>query len=300
MHFYFLEKSLPFRIVSGFITAVFLSFLFFTGCCYFFIPTNITDILTNVDFNDNERIHILYFLSIETISIFLIPALILLFAIFLKPSKVLFTRDLNISQKITLFFIVIFVTTANIPGINLLSEINISGMLALFGENSEKWLQYQKLETFTEKLISKDLVWTNIFTMAFIPAICEEMFFRGFLQTTAIRALKNRHFAVFTTAAVFSILHGDIFNFIPRMLLGILLGYLFLYTQNIIYPIITHLLHNTWVILFNTTQYSKYFETIGTSENNILLGIISFLILVGFIIYLSKHSVKTIQTELES
>ena len=128
--------------------------------------------------------------------------------------------------------------------------------------------------------------------MALVPAICEEVFFRGFLQTTAILIFKNRHGAVILIAVIFSILHGDIFNFIPRFALGVFLGYLFLYSRHIIVPILAHALHNTWVVVCSTHQqlFPTDLDTIGTTENLFVLGIGSVLILTGATIYLAKKS----------
>ena len=128
--------------------------------------------------------------------------------------------------------------------------------------------------------------------MALVPAICEEVFFRGFLQTTAIHIFKNIHGAVILIAFIFSILHGDIFNIIPRFALGIFLGYLFAYSRHIIVPILAHMLHNSWVVVFTTQQglFSTNLDSIGTTENLFVLGIGSVLILTGATIYLAKQS----------
>ena len=132
----------------------------------------------------------------------------------------------------------------------------------------------------------------DIFCMALVPAICEEIFFRGFLQTTAIHFFKHKHSAVILIALIFSILHGDIFNFIPRFALGIFLGYLFLFSRHIIVPILAHALHNSWVVICSTNKqlFPTDLDTIGTTEHLFVLGIGSVLILTGATIYLAKQS----------
>lgn len=290
----FFEKSISFRIVIGFISAVLLSFLLiyiFT----LFAPTsnglNGFQLMSKTTFDNDERICIFYMLSTETFCIFLIPALILLFAIYQKPAAILHVQNQSIKQipTITLIFLILLIIVANIPGINLLSDINTKAILSVIGENSEQWLNYLQMETVTQNLISPELILVNIFCMAILPAICEEIFFRGFMQTMAINVFKNKYIAVVVTAVIFSVLHGDMFNFIPRFVLGIFLGGLFIYTQNIWFPIIAHAFHNSIVVIFNTQpDISSEIDTIGTLEHAPLLGCCSLLLLTGFIVFFIK------------
>ena len=225
-------------------------------------------------------------LTIETICIFLIPAFCLLVSLYQSPRLVLRQKRYTWREILCspLILTLVFITLANIPGINLLSQLNTDGILCIVGEDSELWTNYQRTNDFTEMLLtnSNSLI-LNIVCMAFVPAICEEIFFRGLLQTITTNIVKNVHVAVLLVAAIFSILHGDIFNFIPRFVLGIFLGYLFIFTQNIFYPILAHCLHNASVVLLSSvTTYSEELETIGTTDNKVLLGVASLLILAGF------------------
>ena len=295
---FFQEKHISFRIAVGFFAAILISVaLYFV--LYKLAPTadgrNGIQIIAQGHFNNfQERLCVLYMLTAETVCVFLIPALILLYCIFLKPGDVLFSSryDHSFEKKIWIFFLVIFIITANLPGINLLSQINTDGLLSILGEDSQSWQNYLRLERLTEELLSPDMLIIDILCMALVPAICEEVFFRGFLQTTAILIFKNRHGAVILIAVIFSILHGDIFNFIPRFALGVFLGYLFLYSRHIIVPILAHALHNTWVVVCSTHQqlFPTDLDTIGTTENLFVHGIGSVLILTGATIYLAKKS----------
>ena len=225
-------------------------------------------------------------LTIETICIFLIPAYCFFVSLYKNPRLVLRQRRYTWRETLRspLILTLVFITLANIPGINLLSQLNTDGILCIVGEDSDLWTNYQRMNDFTEMLLANsNSMILNIVCMAFVPAICEEIFFRGLLQTIATNIVKNVHVAVLLVAAIFSILHGDIFNFIPRFVLGIFLGYLFIFTQNICYPILAHCLHNASVVLLSSvTTYSEELETIGTTDNKVLLGVASLLILAGF------------------
>ncbi|MEI7802458.1 MAG: CPBP family intramembrane glutamic endopeptidase [Bacteroidota bacterium] len=84
----------------------------------------------------------------------------------------------------------------------------------------------------------------NIFIIALIPAIAEELFFRGVLQQFFKTTFKNAHVAVWLTAIVFSLFHADFNGFIPRVFLGALLGYLFVWGNSLWVNIGAHFINN--------------------------------------------------------
>ncbi len=92
----------------------------------------------------------------------------------------------------------------------------------------------------------------NLLVVAIIPAIGEELVFRGILQKNLHRVIKNPHVAVWLTAIIFSTIHLQFEGFIPRMVLGALLGYLFFWTKNLWVPIIAHFANNGLQV------YAKY------------------------------------------
>lgn len=84
----------------------------------------------------------------------------------------------------------------------------------------------------------------NLFVIAIIPAIGEEIVFRGLLQDGLQRRLRNPHLAIWLAAIVFSGFHLQFEGFIPRLFLGAVLGYLLYWTNNLWVPIIAHLINN--------------------------------------------------------
>lgn len=297
----FFNKKLSFRIICGCTFACIVSFIVF-AILYSIAPEsnglNGIALLSKPVLSDYERWCILYMLSLQTICIFLIPAYIIIIAIYRKPADILRLQgytNKHISTTVLLISILLL-TISNLPCVNLLSDINIKGVRTIVGENSIHWLNYQRLEAMTENLLSNEMLLPSLLCMAIIPAVSEELFFRGFLQTVATQVFKNKHIAILTIAAIFSILHGDMFNILPRFLLGAYLGYLFASTKNIYYSILAHTCHNATVVLFSKQfKLPEDIETMGTLDNNALLGIASLLILLGFIIYLTKQN-KTPQS----
>lgn len=80
--------------------------------------------------------------------------------------------------------------------------------------------------------------------IAIIPAIGEELVFRGLIQTELQRAFRNPHLAIWLTAAFFSAFHFQFLGFFPRMLVGALLGYVYFWSGNLWIPIVLHFLNN--------------------------------------------------------
>ena len=95
-----------------------------------------------------------------------------------------------------------------------------------------------------------------IFVIAVIPAIGEELLFRGLLQNILKRIFKNYHVAIWIAAILFSAIHFQFYGFIPRILLGALFGYLYVWTGNLLIPIVAHFLNNG-ISLFALYIYQK-------------------------------------------
>ena len=63
------------------------------------------------------------------------------------------------------------------------------------------------------------------------------------------RWFKNPHAAVWITAALFSLAHGEIFAFLPRFLLGGLLGYLYVYGRSLLVNVLAHFANNAVIVV---------------------------------------------------
>lgn len=83
-----------------------------------------------------------------------------------------------------------------------------------------------------------------LFVAAVIPALGEELLFRGILQRRLIEMGRNPHLAIVITAIVFSFIHFQFEGFLPRMVLGLMLGYLYYWTKNLWAAIFSHFLIN--------------------------------------------------------
>lgn len=102
----------------------------------------------------------------------------------------------------------------------------------------------------------------NIVVVALLPAVCEELFFRGALQTIITRWFGNHHAAIILTAFIFSLAHGDVFGLFPRWVMGLVLGYLFYYSGSILVDACAHFMNNAILVVY----YYLYNQGIVTAN----------------------------------
>ena len=105
----------------------------------------------------------------------------------------------------------------------------------------------------TERLLKADSIGgllLNLLVIALIPAVGEELTFRGVLQQGLTRKM-NPYVAIILSAAIFSFIHFQFYGFLPRMFLGILLGYMFYVSGSLWTSITMHFVNNgTAVVLY--------------------------------------------------
>lgn len=133
----------------------------------------------------------------------------------------------------------------------------------------------------------------NLFMIAGLAALGEELLFRSIIQTSLIKVCKNAHIGIIIASAIFSIIHMEFYGLLPRFVLGMLLGYMYYYSRSIWIPIAMHFANN------GTIVFLYYLNNIGTinidvesfGKTNIfvlILSIIAMIALFWFTIKLNK------------
>lgn len=140
----------------------------------------------------------------------------------------------------------------------------------------------------------------NLLILGLIPAFCEELVFRGVLQQLFIKWFRNPHLSIILTAAVFSLTHFELFSFLPRFALGIILGYIFHYSGTIWASFAAHFLNNGLIVVLSYIHLQN--GLVGDPQNiNLpypaLLAAISLLLSVLTIYAIAKKAKKTCQND---
>ncbi len=186
-----------------------------------------------------------YLQMMQTISIFIVPALMagLLFHGHL-------TRGIGfIRPGSSLLLISFLVIVSAQPLVSYLGVWNSGMQLPEMLKGMEQWMEQSEknANNLILRLLDTDrpaILFLNLIMIAILPALGEEMFFRGALQPVLGEWWKNNHAAVWITAILFSAIHMQFFTFLPRFLLGLILGYLMLWGKNLWYPIMGHFANN--------------------------------------------------------
>ncbi len=227
---------------------------------------------------------------LNQLGIFIMPPL--LFALFTesKPCRFLGFTTVKPYHLLATFGVMFAIN----PVVSQLMEWNEAFRLPESMAGVEQWMRNS--EETAAQLVEWMLSYTdvssvviNVVMIVLLPAVGEELLFRPVLIKTFSRLLKNHHAAIWVSAIIFSAFHMQFFGFLPRMFLGLVFGYLFVWSGSIWVPMLAHLLNNGSVVLV-TYLYNKGFisqnpDQIGRVDSPILLIasiIMSFVIAYWF------------------
>lgn len=187
-----------------------------------------------------------FFQLVQSFGLFVLPPLIIGFLMYYSVKD--FLRLHRIPSMYYLILAVVAVLSF-IPFTNLLSYINSYMSFPSFMKGVEDWMRISeenagRLTMYFLKADSWDVFLYNIILIAAIPAIGEELLFRGLLQRLFTEWTKKVHLSIWISAILFSAIHFQFYGFIPRLFLGVVFGYLLEYTGTIWIPIISHFINN--------------------------------------------------------
>ena len=290
----------------------FLQFLMFIGMAFgifliigtlgTFILSSITGFsLTTIadpknwDYNDPKTLLVARGLSIiQFIGLFLIPTF--LFARFCdsKPGQFLGFRSAAplyfILGTVVLIVALPFVHWSGIINNELIPESTAIG----------KWMKATEEATnkqieFLLKRKGVQNLFANLVFIALFAGIGEELFFRGVLQRLFIKMFKNPWAGIIVAAFLFSAIHLQFYGFIPRFLLGILLGVIYWYSGSLWPAIFAHFTYNAFLVImayFNPAIAEN--ETVTVSlGNQVVMAALSALLVIGIVIFMKKRSRTT-------
>ncbi len=225
---------------------------------------------------------------------FFIPSLLFGYFSDEKPFTYLGIKK-NISIKIVLFVLMLILSIQLVA--SWLGEWNSHINFGSMQQEIEKTeaIYTKAFEVMLQMNNVGDLI-LNIFMMALLPAIAEELFFRASLQKIILRWSNKPWLAIAASSLVFALLHGTFLKFIPILLLGVMLGFLYHITKNIVYNIFIHFMNNALAVLAiyfaDKSEWIKNFSD-DKVHVSIIAAIIILLISVAIIFYIKKLSTET-------
>jgi membrane protease YdiL (CAAX protease family) len=235
-----------------------------------------------------------YLQSVQSIGLFIVPSL---------AAGYLFTGDgisfagLHKMGRLGSYLITLFLIVAMTPFINWTIALNESMNLPSFLAGIEEWMtdMEQQATELTNMFMSVETVgglMVNILVIAVLPAIGEELLFRGVGQRLLNDWLKNIHVAIFLSALAFGVLHLQFYGLLPRTLLGIILGYMYYWSGSLWVPIFAHFINNAGAVIITWLQGKEVLTpdsgTIGSEGDFWVVGgslFVTVFILIQFYRY---------------
>ena len=181
---------------------------------------------------------------------------------FIAPPLILyaFTRTEPMRQmgfrkpiKWWMLLIGVLLMFVSLPLTNLLGTWNEKANFGAFLESFLKMLE-DAAGDLTQRMLEVDTIGGllgNLLVIALIPAIGEELTFRGVVQQALTRKC-NPHVAIWLSAFIFSFIHFQFYGFLPRMFLGLILGYMFYYSGSLWTSILMHFINNGTAVVVDS------------------------------------------------
>ncbi len=273
-------------------SATFLAGMFLAGPLF---GVGIRDVMALMtDFEDENTLRLLkYFQVVQSFGLFIFPPL--LAGYFFERSSWRYLR-LNRSSRLPVYLLTFALMFVSLPFINWMIDLNQSLSLPGFLAGMEAWMkaaeeQAEKLTAAFLEMPTLGSFLFNLFMIALLPAIGEELLFRGLVQRLLREWLGNVHVAIFIAAFLFSALHMQFYGFLPRMMLGVMFGYLFYWSGSLWVPVFAHFINNGSAVvaawLWQSGMIKSNYEDFGATDNAFLI-IVSVLVTAGLLFFIHR------------
>lgn len=254
----------------------------------------LSDLAANPAASPNSWYELMVLQAVNHLGTFLLPALAYWYMIERRTWDQFNPRTVSAVAGLGLIGLIVI---AFMPFDGLIIEWNQNLHLPETLAPIEQWIRNKEkgLEGITKYLTtfstSGQLI-VAILVIAVIPAIGEETLFRGILQRNISYWTGNVHVGIWLAAALFSAIHVQFLGFFPRMLLGALFGYLYLWSGNLWVPILAHFVNNGFTVLMVYLHQQKMIAMdIESTESVPVLGaLVSGIVTVGLLYYFQKSN----------
>lgn len=266
-----------------------------------FIDGNIFSAIAQMDqANTSQDIALLkYFQIIGQLGLFIISSFI--FAILVSSRPFTFI-GLTKSPKISLIVIALLIGIVSTPVLNWIMELNNRVQLPQNLAPLENWMRQMEIEAtrLTNLFLNSEgyiNLLINLFMMAVLAGLGEELLLRGIIQPLLIKITKNPHIGIWLAAALFSLMHFQFFGFVPRLLLGALFGYYYYWSRSLWIPIIAHIGNNGLIVLYTFFMGTGDFSSQSGGTNvddspSILMIVLSISLTIAGLLFFYLESIK--------
>jgi len=232
---------------------------------------------------------------INQVGVFIIPSLIFAWIASTRPWRYLAAHKVPDGFSVLGTVLLIFTM---LPAVSWLINVNEQMQLPGWLDGLEAWMRNSEEQAarLTHAFLDVETyagLAFNIFMVGVVASLGEELLFRSVLIRLFKQWFGNIHVAVIISSILFSLFHLQFFGFLPRLMLGLVMGYLFVWSGSLWLPVIAHFVNNASAVVV----YFFYFkgvtdrpvEQFGYVENNYLFAL-SLALSIGLlmIIYLKN------------
>ena len=220
---------------------------------------------------------------ISQLGVFVIPPVSLALLVTEKPDAFLGFKKPDDKMILWIGIIVMF---SLLPLIHQLSAWNESIQLPSSFAAIEEWMleKEKQAEEISLKFLEVSTfggLMVNILMIGILPSVGEELVFRSILQPMFGKWLRNIHLGIIVSAILFSMMHMQFYGFLPRMGLGIVLGYFYFWSGSIFVPMMMHFVNNGSAVLVFYLAHNGFIHTnaeeFGSSSDTIVIVLSAFL-----------------------
>lgn len=196
-----------------------------------------------------------------------------------------------IPSLLTVFVVIIFMAVNSV-----FIEWNANFDFPEFASDFERWAKEREdtaagMTKFLTNFGSTGELVVALVVIAVLPAIGEEIVFRGLIQNELHQATKNIHISIWFAAILFSTIHFQFFGFVPRLLLGALFGYLYYWSGSLLLAILAHFVNNgvSVVALYLYQQGAFSFDVESPESQPASIVILSAALTAALLYYFYKY-----------
>jgi membrane protease YdiL (CAAX protease family) len=240
------------------------------------------------DWSNTEYVNAMKtFQAISSFTIFLLPAVVFAFVVY--SHNPLYHLGLGRSASLTMYLLSVICMLASFPLVSLLGDINHSiplpqWMVQLEKDTAKQMTAFLKADNVGQIII-------NVVVMALLPALGEELLFRGGLQNVMIRLFRNPWTGIILTAILFSALHLQFLGFLPRLFLGVALGAIYYYSGSLWVAIVAHFVYNA-VQVVGVSYAPEYIDK--NPEIPLYFSLVSAFLVIGTLLSMRARAHRNI------
>ena len=244
---------------------------------------------TDIGKDNQSNLNTKIYLTISSISFFLIPAIIFIYKF--HNLKKFFSIRLN---NLHYYFIITILIIISIQPLLMLS-IKINDLIPL-NQYIKNYMMEQK-NAIEKMLLNVSIVKQNIdwlvnsIVFCIVPSISEEVLFRGVIQKHILsKYTKNKYMPIIITSIIFSIAHFNFINLIPMFIISSIIGYLYLISKCIWVPIIAHFTNNMLALISIQYYNTNISDSLDYDTPKLSLTILATIVSIYLIYFLSRLS----------